>query len=117
MKTDRSFEIIKLIDKLFFMNDKIHLTISDENITETYRIIENRERLINIIQTLQSKESQAVVSQAGHEEISTKIKILMDEDLVIIENLKRLERKIKIEMGHTFENRSKIEGYNLRNVR
>ena len=117
MKTDQNLEVIGLIDKLFFLNDKILDSINNENIKKAYLEIENRDRLINIIQKIQQDEKRPPETKSKLGEISTKIKILMEEDLLIIEKLNQLKKATQLEMGKTYENRSKIEGYNLRKVR
>lgn len=119
-----------MMEKLLKLCQQCLIAAQEEDSIKLARLIDNRERLLQIIKefnfdingqvhaqypNLEQKDQKLVLRQVNF--IQSVIEQVSDIDEFLIESIEQMKDHLKMEIGHSFETAKKFKGYNLQNLK
>jgi hypothetical protein len=104
------------INKCIFETEK-SLSLSLDEFDIFYKSIENRERLLQIINQISLQVDWLQVNLDKRNELNQKIELMKKLDNELLTKLQEFKSSLKKEIETTFRQKENIKGYNLSQVK
>lgn len=109
-----------LIAKALQLTQNILEKSEQQDINQVVSLLDQRERLINVIQKLEKELNEIpkeLHAKYWTDEITDSLDLIKKYDDQIILNLEAAKINTHNEIANTFQNKEKIKGYNLNNLK
>ena len=115
--------LISFLDKAYELTKKSLKLAQAKNFDELVKVLDNRERAINIVQSMsenlalhqKNKEEETYI--AFNNQVSQVINQIHGIDDIVMTCLEHEREKTKFEIAKTFKNKENFKGYNLNKVK
>jgi ribosomal protein L7Ae-like RNA K-turn-binding protein len=121
---------LDLLENVYKISVKIFKSASNSEIDEVANQSENRERLINILESVQSQAETSInkisdftdqdlmlVIRSWREDVNYWIDKIRNVDSNTTVLLEQLKEEATIEIANVYKNKENLRGYNLNNLR
>jgi hypothetical protein len=88
----------------------------EENVEKVLSLLDERERVINILENL-SKDETLALNQELITQLNQVINKIQEQDDVILQKLASLKDKMHLEIAKVFKTKENFKGYNLNNLK
>lgn len=116
-------QLLTFLEKAYELTTIALKLVQKNEIEQLINVMENRERAINIIESLSEKLSlyqknaDPELYQAFNNQVSQVITKIASMDDIITECLEHEKKKTQFEIAKTFKNKENFKGYNLNNIK
>jgi hypothetical protein len=110
-------DILQLLQNVSNSSQKILTLIEVNKIDDAMIELNNRERLINIIQKQYANLKLEKVNQYNIDETNKLLNLISKEDDLIVKKLEEIKMSTNHEIAKLFKTKENFKGYNLKNLR
>lgn len=113
-------KIIDFTKRAYDMTKKCVEHCQADNADEVVTLIEDREKILNIIESLQVKLStheKEDYDEEYNQYLSKIVQSIIKKDEFITDSLSKTKKNIKSEIAKVYQNKENFRGYNLNNLK
>jgi uncharacterized membrane protein YqiK len=119
-KVELQNQIIDFTQKAYEISKKCVVLCDSGNAAEVVKLIDEREKILSIIQSLQERLAlyeKEDYDDEFNENLSEVIQSIIKKDDYIVSKLMDEQKNVQTEIAKVYQNKENLKGYNLNNLK